>query len=284
MVVGRGGLADGSTPRPRAAQRHPARGRPGLASRGWLGDFSWALPSVGLIGTWVEIGLAMVLFLAGVQKIPQELYDAARVDGAGAVREFLAVTLPGLRARDGRRADADDDRRAAQLRPDLPDDRAAGPATRRRCRRTRSTTGPSTRARSGSACAIGITIALFVFARQLSGSTAAWRDAHERRDDLTGRARRDVRDAEPVLADRAVFPLLAVASQALNLLAPRRFAARFSGAWHARPLRAVPHQQPHRRHRRGGRGVGAVDPGRVRLRARWSSAARPRCSTCSCSA
>ncbi len=68
----------------------------GLA-RGWLGDFTWALPSVGLIGTWVEIGLAMVLFLAGVQKIPQELYDAARVDGAGAVREFLAVTLPGLR-------------------------------------------------------------------------------------------------------------------------------------------------------------------------------------------
>jgi raffinose/stachyose/melibiose transport system permease protein len=45
----------------------------------------------------VEIGLAMVLFLAGVQKIPRELYEAARVDGAGAVREFLAVTLPGLR-------------------------------------------------------------------------------------------------------------------------------------------------------------------------------------------
>ena len=68
----------------------------GLA-RGWLGDFDWALPSVGLIGTWVEIGLAMVLFLAGVQKIPRELYEAARVDGAGAVREFFAVTLPGLR-------------------------------------------------------------------------------------------------------------------------------------------------------------------------------------------
>jgi raffinose/stachyose/melibiose transport system permease protein len=68
----------------------------GLA-RGWLGDFDWALPSVGLIGTWVEIGLAMVLFLAGVQKIPRELYEAARVDGAGALREFFAVTLPGLR-------------------------------------------------------------------------------------------------------------------------------------------------------------------------------------------
>jgi raffinose/stachyose/melibiose transport system permease protein len=66
-------------------------------TRGWLGDFTFALPAVGLIGTWVEIGLAMVLFMAGVQQIPRELYDAARVDGAGAVREFLAVTLPGLR-------------------------------------------------------------------------------------------------------------------------------------------------------------------------------------------
>ncbi|MDL4776533.1 carbohydrate ABC transporter permease [Actinomadura xylanilytica] len=66
-------------------------------SRGWLGDFTFALPAVGLIGTWVEIGLAMVLFLAGVQKIPRELFEAARIDGAGPVREFLAVTLPALR-------------------------------------------------------------------------------------------------------------------------------------------------------------------------------------------
>jgi len=64
----------------------------------WLGDFTLALPAVGLIGTWVMYGLAMVLFTAGVQKIPQSLYDAARVDGAGPVREFFAVTLPGLRA------------------------------------------------------------------------------------------------------------------------------------------------------------------------------------------
>jgi raffinose/stachyose/melibiose transport system permease protein len=65
--------------------------------RPWLGDFTWALPSIGVIGTWVTYGLCMVLFVAGVQKIPQSLYDAARVDGAGAVREFFAVTLPGLR-------------------------------------------------------------------------------------------------------------------------------------------------------------------------------------------
>jgi raffinose/stachyose/melibiose transport system permease protein len=66
-------------------------------SRGWLGDFTFALPAVGLIGTWYCIGLAMVLLLAGAQKIPRELYEAARMDGAGPVREFLAVTLPGLR-------------------------------------------------------------------------------------------------------------------------------------------------------------------------------------------
>ena len=73
-------------------------GRARLAgARGWLGDFDWALTFVGAIGTWVTFGLCMVLFIAGAQKIPTSLYDAARVDGAGAVREFFAVTLPGLR-------------------------------------------------------------------------------------------------------------------------------------------------------------------------------------------
>lgn len=67
------------------------------AARPWLGDFGWALPSIGLVGTWVMYGLAMVLLVAGVQKIPASLYDAARVDGAGPVREFFAVTLPGVR-------------------------------------------------------------------------------------------------------------------------------------------------------------------------------------------
>lgn len=69
----------------------------GGITRAWLGDFTWALPSVGLIGTWVEIGLAVVLFMAGVQRIPNELYEAARLDGAGPVREFFAITLPSLR-------------------------------------------------------------------------------------------------------------------------------------------------------------------------------------------
>ncbi|MGW5690596.1 carbohydrate ABC transporter permease [Streptomyces asiaticus] len=66
-------------------------------ARPWLGDFSTALPAVGLIGTWLEIGLCLVLFIAGIGQIPAELYEAAKLDGAGPVREFFAVTLPGLR-------------------------------------------------------------------------------------------------------------------------------------------------------------------------------------------
>jgi len=66
-------------------------------SRAWLGSFDFALPFVGLIGTWVMFGFTMILFIAGVQKIPTELYDAAKVDGAGATAEFFNVTLPNLR-------------------------------------------------------------------------------------------------------------------------------------------------------------------------------------------
>ena len=69
----------------------------GGLERAWLGDYTWALPAIGIVGTWILTGLCMVLFLAGLQQIPGSLYDAARVDGAGAIREFFSVTLPGLR-------------------------------------------------------------------------------------------------------------------------------------------------------------------------------------------
>jgi raffinose/stachyose/melibiose transport system permease protein len=63
----------------------------------WLGDFTWALPSIGFIGAWAAYGFCYVVFVAGMQKIPTDLYDAARLDGANGWQEFLAVTLPGLR-------------------------------------------------------------------------------------------------------------------------------------------------------------------------------------------
>ena len=69
----------------------------GGLTRIWLGDFTWALPSEGAIGTWLMSGLCMVLFLSGAQHIDTELYDAAAIDGAGPIREFFTVTIPGLR-------------------------------------------------------------------------------------------------------------------------------------------------------------------------------------------
>lgn len=68
-----------------------------IPSQGWLGDFNTALPAVGVYGLWGQFGFCLILFLAGIMKIPSSLYEAARVDGANAWREFWAVTLPGLR-------------------------------------------------------------------------------------------------------------------------------------------------------------------------------------------
>src|SRR5579872_5430741 len=66
-------------------------------TRAWLGNFTTALPAVGLIGAWVLLGLCTVLLLAGMTKIDPALYEAARIDGAGLWREFRSITLPGLR-------------------------------------------------------------------------------------------------------------------------------------------------------------------------------------------
>jgi raffinose/stachyose/melibiose transport system permease protein len=69
----------------------------GGVTRAWLGDFGTALPAVGVIGAWVLVGLCTLLLLAGMSKIDPALYESARLDGAGPVREFFAITLPSLR-------------------------------------------------------------------------------------------------------------------------------------------------------------------------------------------
>jgi ABC-type sugar transport system permease subunit len=68
----------------------------GLASPNWLGDPAWAMPAVIIVYVWKNLGYAVVIYLAGLQGIPRELYDAARVDGAGPWARFWNVTLPGL--------------------------------------------------------------------------------------------------------------------------------------------------------------------------------------------
>lgn len=69
----------------------------GLGQQSWLGDPDLALWSLVAVSVWVYSGYYMVLFLAGLKDIPDEYYDAARVDGAGALRQFRTVTWPLLR-------------------------------------------------------------------------------------------------------------------------------------------------------------------------------------------
>jgi raffinose/stachyose/melibiose transport system permease protein len=69
----------------------------GTWTRGWLGDFDFALPAVGIIGAWVLLGLCTMLLVTGIAKIDPTLYEAARLDGASDWDEFIHVTIPGLR-------------------------------------------------------------------------------------------------------------------------------------------------------------------------------------------
>ena len=66
-------------------------------TRAWLGDFTWALPAVGVIGIWTLLGFCTVLLQTGMSKIDPALYESARIDGAGWFQEFLSITVPILR-------------------------------------------------------------------------------------------------------------------------------------------------------------------------------------------
>jgi multiple sugar transport system permease protein len=62
----------------------------------WLGDPRWAMPAIILLSVWKNFGYNMLVFIAALQGIPEDLYEAASLDGAGAVRSFWHVTLPQL--------------------------------------------------------------------------------------------------------------------------------------------------------------------------------------------
>ena len=71
-------------------------GEGGLPTANWLTDPDWALLAVAMTTVWMNVGFSTIVILAGLQNIPDELYEAARVDGAGSFDQFLHVTLPGL--------------------------------------------------------------------------------------------------------------------------------------------------------------------------------------------
>jgi len=68
----------------------------GLPHVDWLGDPRFAMPAIVLFAVWKNFGYNMIIFIAGLQNIPEELYEAARIDGAGEWRQFRHITLPML--------------------------------------------------------------------------------------------------------------------------------------------------------------------------------------------
>jgi multiple sugar transport system permease protein len=73
-----------------------ALGSLGLPQIDWLGNPRWAMPAIALFAVWKNFGYNMVIFLAALQSIPEDLYEAARIDGAGRLAQLWYVTLPSL--------------------------------------------------------------------------------------------------------------------------------------------------------------------------------------------
>jgi len=73
-----------------------ALGAIGIGPIDWLGDPHWAMPAIILMAVWKSFGYNMLIFIAGLQAIPEDLYDAAEIDGASAWRRFFSITLPML--------------------------------------------------------------------------------------------------------------------------------------------------------------------------------------------
>lgn len=65
-----------------------------IAPPDWLNSSAWIKPAIVILTVWKNLGFTMVIYLAGLQSVPAELYDAARVDGAGSWARFRNITLP----------------------------------------------------------------------------------------------------------------------------------------------------------------------------------------------
>lgn len=73
-----------------------ALGLAGIHPVDWLGNPHWAMPSIIVFAVWKNFGYNMIIFLAGLQAIPRDLYEAARIDGASVLQQFRHITLPML--------------------------------------------------------------------------------------------------------------------------------------------------------------------------------------------
>lgn len=79
---------------PRFGLLNAALGLIGIGPVDWLGDPHWAMPAIVLMAAWKNFGANMIIFVAGLKAIPESLYEAARIDGAGPLQRFRSITVP----------------------------------------------------------------------------------------------------------------------------------------------------------------------------------------------
>ena len=79
---------------PRNGMINEALAAVGIKGPAWLTDPAWALLSVALVDVWKGVGLATVIYIAGIVSIPQEYFEAAKMDGATSIKSFFNITLP----------------------------------------------------------------------------------------------------------------------------------------------------------------------------------------------
>jgi multiple sugar transport system permease protein len=79
---------------PRFGLLNYALGLVGINPIDWLGDPNWAMPAMIILAVWKNFGYNMIIFIAGLQNIPESLYEAANIDGAGSWECFRRITLP----------------------------------------------------------------------------------------------------------------------------------------------------------------------------------------------
>ena len=147
--------------------------------RAWMGDPTWALWTILVVLVWQFVGLSMVMYLAGLQGIPEELDEASAVDGASTIRRFRKVTLPLLAPAITVSVTLSADLRPAACSTRSSRSRAAAPSTRRRRWRRRSTSRRSPSA--GSATAPRSSLVLTVLITVLAVAQLVVLRARERR-------------------------------------------------------------------------------------------------------
>ncbi|MEO8033061.1 MAG: sugar ABC transporter permease [Acidobacteriota bacterium] len=81
---------------PRFGMLNRALSHLGVPAVDWLGEPRWAMLAIIMLAVWKGFGYTMIIFIAGLQAVPEELYEAARIDGAGFWRQFRHVTVPML--------------------------------------------------------------------------------------------------------------------------------------------------------------------------------------------